>query len=283
MKHKILKSELPRMALCTTKKIISDVPKEIYDNRDKIKNGKSQIITYLIADTRDAYSNVIFVCGRPRSGKTRFAVTLANILSQYLYYERFDAEKYFFVMNPRDMLNAIDDEGYKIYVLDESGATSSGINKREFWGKMSQLFDYILQTQGLLVNIYIFILPFAADLTHDIKKYATFICSTKKRGLVKIQKVYKKEENLVLEIKEFHRVFIENLTFQAKDLPDNIWENVEKRVNIIKNETRKERIMINENNGKGNKWYDDKNLNNIEGENMIETGDTGKLEEGEDE
>ena len=219
----------------------TNVDPKILEYRKRIQNTESSIIPSIIGDVQDGYSPILLVCGRQRKGKTRFGVTLANIFSVFLYYSHFDYKNGFFLY-PRKLLQAITDEGYQILCLDEAGSFGSGINKREWYSELAELFDYVLQTQGNLNNIYIFILPFASDLTTDIRKYVDYLFSAKRKGLFRGYKIYKREDQLVKNLKDFKQVWIEMLHFRKSDLPESIWRPIEKRVNEVKSETRKEKI-----------------------------------------
>ena len=223
------------------KSFVKDKSAKLLKYRKRIQGTESNVIPAIMGDIQDGYSPIVLVCGRQRKGKTRFGATLANIFNVFLYYQYFNPNKGFFLY-PRNLLQAITDEGYQIFVLDEAGSSGSGINKREWYSELAELFDYVLQTQGNLNNIYIFILPFASDLTTDIRKYVDYLLSAKKKGLFKGYKIYKREDQLVKNLKDFKQVFIEMMAFKKWDLPAFIWNPIEKRVNEIKSKTRKDKI-----------------------------------------
>ena len=118
---------------------------------------------------------------------------------------------------------------------DESG---KDLNKRKYISELTFAFDQIVQTQGLLVNIYIFVLPFASDLVKDLRKYVDYICHVHKRGKVKIKKVYKKEDQLVSELRAFKQVTIEELLFTNEDVPPALWAEFEIKSFAIKKRIR---------------------------------------------
>lgn len=223
------------------RKFVKTVNPKILKYRRRIQYTQSDSIPAILGDVQDGYSPILLVCGRQRKGKTRFGATIGNICSTFLYYRYFNPKTSFFLY-PRELLQAITDEGYQILILDEAGSSGSGINKREWYSELAELFDYILQTQGNLNNIYIFILPFASDLTTDIRKYVDYLFSAKRKGLFKAYKIYKREDQLVKNLKDFKQVWIEMLHFNRSDLPNFIWNPIEKRVNEVKSETRKEKI-----------------------------------------
>lgn len=223
------------------KSFVKTVSPKILRFRKRIQLTDSNIIPAILGDVQDGYSPILLVCGRQRRGKTRFGSTLANMFSIFLYYRYFNPNESFFLY-PRKLLQAITDNGYQIFVLDEAGSSGSGINKREWYSELAELFDYVLQTQGNLNNIYIFILPFASDLTTDIRKYVDYLLSAKRKGLFKGYKIYKREDQLVKNLKDFKQVFIEMLAFKKWDLPTFIWKPIENRVNECKSQTRKDKI-----------------------------------------
>lgn len=232
-------------------KFRKNIDKIINENRRRMsvfdKNNKpSDFMTCLIGDIQESYSNIVFIAGRPRIGKTKLAVVLSELLSNFLYYEHWDAEKYFF-HDGNKLIKSLDDEGYKIYVYDEAGAVGSGTNKREVAQKRAGIYDYILQTQGNLINIYFFVLPFAGDLTTDIRKYANWILTGESRGNFKIELIKKQEGRLFNKFLGFKSVFIEKLKFSGKEVPEKTWKYVDDKCNELKRRTRKEKIKEIEN------------------------------------
>jgi hypothetical protein len=218
-----------------------NVNEDILKFRKRIQLINSDLMPSIIGDVQDGYSPIVLVCGRQRIGKTRFGCTLANIFSVFLYFKWWDHENSFFI-DPKSMLRGISDAGYQILILDECGFKESGLNKHEWWSNMSSLFDYCLQTQGFLRNIYIFVLPQAPDVVLDVRKYIDYVFGGRKKGEFKASKIYKKEDQLVRDLKKYKQVWIENLTFRKSDLPDFIWEPIEKKVNQIKMQTRIDKI-----------------------------------------
>lgn len=223
------------------KEFLKGVDPKIMRFKNRIRKMGSDTLPNIIGDIQDGYSPIILICGRQRIGKTRFGVTLANIFSVFLYYQWLNPDESFF-LEPKRVLQNMTDEGYQIFVLDEAGASGSGINKRQWYSELNELFDYVLQTQGTLQNIYIFILPFASDLTTDIRKYVDYLMAGKKRGLFKSYKIYKREDQLVKNLKAFKQVWIEMLQFDKSDLPASIWKPVDAKCEKIKRETRVKKL-----------------------------------------
>lgn len=204
--------------------------------RRKIQNTESDFIPALLGDIMNGYSPIIIVCGRPRTGKSKFGLFLATLCSVFLYLKWFEYKGNVF-FSPRNLLKSITDEGYEIKLMDESG---KDLNKRKVVSDLTYAFDQIVQTQGVLVNIYIFILPFASDLVKDLRKYVDYICYVHKRGKVKIKKVYKQEDQLVSELRAFKQVPIEELIFYNNDVPAWLWREFEVRSFEIKKRIREQ-------------------------------------------
>jgi len=202
--------------------------------RRKIKHTESDFIPALLSDVMNGYSPIIIVCGRPRTGKSKFALFLSTVCSVFLYLKWFQYKGNVF-FSPRNLLKSISDEGYEIKLHDESG---KDLNKRRYLSELTFAFEQIVQTQGLLINIYIFVLPFASDLVKDLRKYVDFICHVHKRGKVKIKKVYKKEDQLVSELKAFKQINIEELLFTNEDVPAWLWHEFEIKSFEIKKRIR---------------------------------------------
>ncbi len=226
----------------------SDIKLQKY--RKRIQNTESDFIPALFSDVMNGYSPIIIVCGRPRCGKSKFALFLSTMCSVYLYLKWFEYKGNVFFL-PRNLLKSISDEGYEIKMQDESG---KDLNKRKYISELTFAFDQIVQTQGLLVNIYIFVLPFASDLVKDLRKYVDYICHVHKRGRVKIKKVYKKEDQLVSELRAFKQITIEELIFTNSDVPIGLWKEFETKSFEIKKRIRQK---ITAGLGKDEDWLDE--------------------------
>jgi hypothetical protein len=233
-KTTLLKQKLLKKEKIEFDKFYAKLPKDLIKYRNRIKKTQSDILPSIFNDIRKRYSPIILICGRPRSGKSMFAIFLANAISSMLYYEWFNMDELYFY--PKDLLRNITNTGYQIMVLDEAG---SSLNKREWHKDFTFSFDKILQTQGFLNNVYIFVLPFASDLVKDCRKYIDFLCYTKKRGLLRCKKMYKREDQLVSDLKAFRTIYIEDLYVDLNDLPKNIWDDFVQRSERIKNLIRK--------------------------------------------
>jgi hypothetical protein len=209
-----------------------DMKLQLY--RKRIQHTESDFIPALLSDVMNGYSPIIVVCGRPRTGKSKFGLFLSTLCSVFLYAKwfKYKGNVFFF---PRNLLKSISDDGYEIKMQDESG---KDLNKRKYISELTFAFDQIVQTQGLLVNIYIFVLPFASDLVKDLRKYVDYICHVHKRGRVKIKKVYKKEDQLVSELRAFKQVTIEELIFTNSDVPADLWHEFETKSFEIKKRIR---------------------------------------------
>jgi len=217
--------------------------------RNRIKETESDFLPALFNDVMNGYSPIIIVCGRPRTGKSKFGLFISTVTSVFLYLKWFEYNGNVFFM-PRNLLKSIDDFGYEIKMQDESGME---LNKRKYIDELTIAFDQIVQTQGLLVNIYIFILPFASDLVKDLRKYVDYVCHVHKRGKVRIKKVYKREDQLVSELRAFKTVPIEELTFENSDVPRALWKEFEVKSFEIK---KKIRQRITAGLGKDDDWLE---------------------------
>lgn len=213
-KSKLIKKSLTPKEQIEFNKFYNELPDNLKEYRNRIKKTESDIIPSILSDIRRRYSPIIIICGRPRSGKSIFALFLANALSCMSYYERFNMKNLYFY--PKDLLRGIKETGFQIFILDEAG---SSLNKRKWNSDFSFAFDQILQTQGFLNNVYIFCLPFASDLVKDCRKYVDFLCYTKKRGILRCKKIYKREDQLVSDLKAFKPIYIEDLTIDLSDIP----------------------------------------------------------------
>ncbi len=228
------------------KEYIKTVDPDVIDIKRRLSKTQSDILASIIGNIKDGYSPVIVFCGRQQKGKTRGACSLANVLSCWLYYKYITIDDFF--LKPIDLLKGINDDGYQILILDESGASGSGINKYEWWSQLNKLFDYIYQTQAILRNIYILCLPFVPDLTTDIRKYIDYTFTAKSlnkrigRSEFRVDIVVKEYRKLVRSMKDNKQVFIEILKIWDWYIPDKIWYPIEKMTNEFKTGSRKERI-----------------------------------------
>jgi hypothetical protein len=196
---------------------------DILKLRKRILNTESDFIPSVISEVRNGFSPIIIVCGRQRMGKSKFALFLAWILEAFLYYRWFDMERNLF-FSSKELIKSIGDDGFQIKIKEEAGGD---LNKKKFLNDLSYAFDEIIQTQGYLVNIYIFVLPFASDLVRDIRKYVDYICYVKKRGMVRIKRVYKKEDQLISDLKAFGVISTEDMLFNNFDVPKEVWKRFE--------------------------------------------------------
>lgn len=231
----IFKKELTKDERIQFNEFYSKVPNSIKDYRRLIKKTtESDMIPCILQDIRNMYSPIILICGRPRSGKSVFALFISNVISTILYYQWFSLKDLYFF--PKDLLRGINDYGNQILVLDEAG---SSLNKRQWFTDFTFAFDQILQTQGYLNNVYIFVLPFASDLVKDCRKYVDFMCHTKRRGRLRCKKIYKREDQLVSDIKSFKPIYIEDLFIRLNDVPKHLRDGFESRSMDIKTLIRK--------------------------------------------
>lgn len=210
---------------------------ELLKYRRRIMRTQSDFLPALFNEVRKGYSPIIIICGRPRSGKSNFGLFIATASSVLLFYRWFDINDCFFY--PKDLLRSLDDAGFQIKIMDEAG---SALNKRKYYEELTIVFDQIIQTQGYLLNIYIFILPFATDLVKDLRKYTDYVCYIKKRGVARIRKVYKKEDQMVSDLKAFSIITIEDLVYNKEDVPKALWAEFERRSFIIKKNIKDQAI-----------------------------------------
>jgi hypothetical protein len=240
------------------REFLKTVDPDILKFRKKVsENDIVDIIPSILGDIQEGFSPIIVVCGKQQKGKTRFAVTLANLCSVFLYYKYFTNQEKYFVFQPEDILKNMSDYGHEIFILDESGATGSGINKFEWYSKVNKLVDYLFQTQSNLKNIFIFTLPFFSDLTLDVRKYVEYVFEAGKlkkdyrnrkgelvRGYSEFKcfKMFKKYSQMKKEAKGFRQVWIENLIVKSTDLPLNIWQPIDERVNKFKIKSRSDKL-----------------------------------------
>lgn len=208
-----------------------NVPDEIKQFRKRIQLTQSDVLPSILGDIHEGYSVIILITGRPRSGKTFDCGTIANILSVFLYYEWFNPRKnlHFY---PKDFLKNMGDKGYEIRVLEEAGIDDLG--KDRWFSDLAELFDRMLQTQQYLININIIVLPFASDLVKRVRKYIDYLCKTEKKGRLKVKKIYKREDQLVSDLKAFKDVTIEEMQIYKTDLPSEIWNEIESMCNAVK-------------------------------------------------
>lgn len=220
------------------KEIIKKVNPEILKLRQKVAAGKSDMIASLVADIQEGYSPIVVICGRPRRGKTFTAAVIANLISAFLYYQYWNPEKNYH-FTPKEMIEAMEDAGFEIKLADEAGAIGSGINRREWFSQLNKSVDYILQTQGILQNIIIFILPIVSDLSIDVRKYIDWLVVMKKRGVAVCYKIDKKEGQLVKDLSDFRKIYIETLTIKKSDLLPEIWKYIDDKSRLLKIASRK--------------------------------------------
>lgn len=243
----MIKTNKTKKDIALLKEYTKTIDPNIIRIKRKLSHTKSDVIPSIIGNVKEGYSPVIVFCGKQQKGKTRGACSLANVLSCWLYYRYFTIDDFY--LKPIEFLKGISDKGYQILVLDESGASGSGINKYEWWTQLNRLFDYIYQTQAVLKNIYILCLPFVPDLTTDIRKYIDYVFlaqslnKTLGRSKFRVDIISKEYRKLVRSMKDNRQIFIENLYVFKSYLPDQIWLPIDKMVTEFKIQSRKDKIQ----------------------------------------
>lgn len=169
------------------------------------------------------FSPIILICGPQRMGKSFVGVWLSMRILKFFHPTfTFDPEKYTFY-DPVDSVYAIENHEREPFIIDEAGAL---FHKQEWYKRVTLALDKIIQTQGYLCNMYIFISPFGSDIAKAFRKHFDFILKVRRRGIVTVKRVPKKYDDL--SDKPPKAYMVEQIKLRMGDIPPAVWSRYEK-------------------------------------------------------
>lgn len=139
---------------------------------------KSAFISKIILK-QTGFSPKIAITGESQVGKSLWAFTLANILTNNSLTapaEDWDYKKYC-ALSVKQFAQIVKDSENKVIVLEEA---SFQAGKMSFWDVLTRALDEINQTQGVKRNWFIFVMPCLPDLAKSLRAMNYLFCVSKK-------------------------------------------------------------------------------------------------------
>lgn len=181
------------------------------------------IIGDCLRKMQKGYSPIILICGKQRIGKSFVGMWLAWRTLKFFHPEKeFEPKRYSFY-DPLESIYAIEDRQMEPLLIDEAGAL---FNKQEWYNRVTLALDKIIQTQGFLCNMYIFISPFGSDIAKTFRKHFDFIVYVRRRGVLVVKKIPKRYDDLTDRVPRPYRV--EQIKLYKNVMPREVWASYEK-------------------------------------------------------
>lgn len=193
--------------------------------RFRIKMGKKTIDTNLfyLAKTfkkiKEGYSPIIGICGKQRTGKSLLAVWLCYMFMEFMNKE-YDPTKYTFY-DPIAAVSNLEDQDRIPLLIDEAGSI---LHRREFYERLHQSLNKVIQTQGYKTILYIFVSPFISDIDKSFTKHFDFILRVDKRGRYKAFEVMKRYDQNDANKSSYKR-FMDDVAIKLSDVPSQVWKS----------------------------------------------------------
>lgn len=188
----------------------------------------------IIDQVENGYSPIILIVGKQRRGKSNMGVAIGNLLMQHFHNKSFSPQKNLF-FDPIDLLMHMEDARKEPLIIDEAGVM---FNAQEFYSHLNIAMNKIIQSQAVLNNVYILILPMAKNLAKSHRNFINFRLNMVARGMAIVHKYNIKYEDFDEGKKRCKFVFIER--FCQGFLNNEVWKEYEELANSKKGEIRKE-------------------------------------------
>lgn len=142
------------------------------------------LLRHILFRQHQNMNTFIIVCGSVRTGKSYFALKIAELYST-LKGEAFNVnEQVSFDIKPFLIWSKKATKG--VFVLDE---VSTNLNPAEWYTLQSKIMRNFVFCQGFRNNILFLVLPNVAFLLKAIRFMANYIVQTRKQGLVSVSKI----------------------------------------------------------------------------------------------
>lgn len=225
----------------------------------KITIGKKTLVTdlYYMAKIfkkiKGGYSPIIAICGQQRIGKSLIGVWLCYTFMSMMEKEYKPTERTFY--DPLKAIIKLGGDNKVPLLIDEAGDI---LHKREYYEKIHQSLNKIIQTQAYKTILYVFISPFISDIDKSFIKHFDFIIRVDERGRYKafeiIKKYDKTEDRKAIKIRFMDDVFI-----RMGDIPKHIWEEY-KEYSIAQKEMMRKELETRERLIEEKKKMEEKNM-----------------------
>jgi hypothetical protein len=188
----------------------------------QIKDRTLQTDVYYLAKmftkVKQGYSPIIGICGKQRIGKSVIGVWLSYMFMQ-MFGKEYDPTEYTFY-DPIKAISNLENKDRIPLLIDEAGGI---LHRREYYEKIHQSLNKIIQTQGYKTIMYIFVSPFISDIDKSFTKHFDFILRVDARGHYKAFEVVKKYDQSDNNKATYTR-FMDDVRLNLSDLPNDIWE-----------------------------------------------------------
>ena len=200
-------------------------------------NAISHFHYQLYKKVQNGYSPIIMICGEQRIGKSAYALSIANLFSQFMYEEDFDYKKYSFY----DTERAIEEMGNmikRVILIDEGGESMDYL---EWYDKMAKAMRSMINTQAFRGNVYIIISPFVVEILKNIRRHVNFKAHVVSRGHIKVWK-YVKRHQAEKQDKATYPIFLDNIDFKLSSLPKGLYNGYKEFSELEKEKIRLKRL-----------------------------------------
>ncbi len=169
------------------------------------------------------FSPLIMICGKQRVGKSFVSQLIIKwVLEAFSKYDTYDPTKRCFY-EPKDMIRRLGDMYEDVANVDEAGSI---MGRRQWYDQIHSVLEKIIQTQGYKTMCYIFISPFGIDIDKVFVKHFDFIIRVDYRGKFKVFRTIKRYDEL--NNYKMIKLFMDDVTYNLRDVPADVWASYEK-------------------------------------------------------
>lgn len=146
---------------------------------------------YFKHQIKSGYAPIVLVVGRQRTGKTFFAMYLAEQICK-MRGQKFNVDNDMF-FTVEDLAQRYDEGMNKVYILDEAGIS---LNVYEGNQLHQRVFQKIVESQAYRSNILVIVLPHARDVGSHHFHHVNVVFSMLGRGRAKMKHVSQRYDEL---------------------------------------------------------------------------------------
>ncbi len=152
-----------------------------FDNWEK-KFMKTHYWDWLINRMKKEYSPITLVTGYMGTGKSSFVLHVCNLLTKYMYKNRFDFERFMFY-NFDSFWDTVEDAKKIPMVIEEAGFN---LNVMEWRGDFNIAMDKVFQTQRVKGIAWFICVPDVMDITKKHRRKLKMGIEMKSKGYGKV-------------------------------------------------------------------------------------------------
>lgn len=196
----------------------------------------------IMTRVRMGFSPIVAICGKQRIGKSLVGVWLSMIF-MHLMGKPYDPTTRTFY-DPIEAITNLETEDRLPLLIDEAGDI---LHRREYYLKIHQSLNKIIQTQAYKTILYIFVSPFISDIDKSFIKHFDFIIRVDDRGRYKAFEILKKYDRIDVS-KSIKIKFLDDVRIRIADVPGDIWGkyktfSIEQKEAMRKRLEKRERAM----------------------------------------